>query len=136
MTRFSTAFVIVISLTAGAGFAAAKPPLREVREIDDQIYYALLAYEIGEQCESLSARKLKGINDLWALGRRAKELGYSEQEIKAYIRSDAEKERMRARGEAWFKSKGVSYDAPETFCTLGRAEIERNSAIGVYLRAN
>ena len=136
MTRFATAIVAATVIAASTGHASAKPPLREVREIDDKIYYALIAYEIGEQCGSISARKMKGINDLWALGRRAKELGYTEAEIKAYIRSKEEKARMRARGEAWLKTKGVTYDDPETFCALGRAEIERNSAIGVYLRAN
>ncbi len=130
----------VVSLTVvaavAAGAAVALPPIREVSEIDDRIYWALVAYEISEQCDSLSARKLKGVNDLWALGRRARDLGYSDDEIKTYIRSDEEKARMRKKGEAFLEFKGVSYDDPETFCALGRAEIERNSAIGVYLRAN
>ncbi|MEP2532831.1 DUF5333 domain-containing protein [Shimia sp.] len=136
MSKFGIVIAAASLVFAGAASASAKPPLRDVREIDDKVYYALVAYEIGEQCDSISARKLKGINDLWALGRRAKALGYTEAEIKAYIRSDAEKARMRARGEAYMEYKGVSYDDPETFCVLGRAEIERNSAIGVYLRAN
>ncbi|MGX9349942.1 DUF5333 domain-containing protein [Shimia sp. W99] len=136
MTRFATAIVIATAIATSAGFASAKPPLREVREIDDKIYYGLVAYVLAEECDSLSARKLKGINDLWTLGRRARELGYSDEEIKAYIRSKDEKARMRARGDAWLKSKGVSLDDQEAVCALGRAEIERNSAIGVYLRAN
>ena len=124
-----------VLLVAGAGAALAKPPLRDVPEIDDYVYYTLVAYEIGEQCPTISARKLKGISDLWALGRKAKAMGYTEAEIKAYVRSDAEKARMVKRGEAYMKTKGVTYDDPETFCALGRAEIEKNSAIGVYLRA-
>lgn len=130
---------LVTTMVVIAGFAAnmaaAKPHLRDVAEIDDPLYYALVAYEISENCAELSARKLKGLNDAWALARKAKSLGYSSGEIKAYIKSDEEKARMRSRGEAYFKSKGVSYDAPQTLCALGRAEIKRNSAIGVYLRA-
>ena len=125
----------LIGVGVGAGMASAKPPLREVREIDDKVYYILVAYVISEECSSIDARQLKGVSALWTLGRQAKAMGYSEAEIKAYIRSDEEKARMRKRGEAYMKVKGVSYDDPESFCVLGRAEIERNSAIGVYLRA-
>ena len=135
MTRVTTAMMACSVLVAGAGAALAKPPLRDVPEIDDYVYYTLVAYEIGEQCPTISARKLKGISDLWALGRKAKAMGYTEAEIKAYVRSDAEKARMVKRGEAYMNTKGVTYDDPETFCALGRAEIEKNSAIGVYLRA-
>ncbi|TCL09848.1 hypothetical protein BXY66_1913 [Shimia isoporae] len=124
---------LIASLAAGA--ALAKPPLREVKEIDDQIFWGILAYEISEQCASLDARKFKAVSDLWSLASKAQSMGYSRDEIKTYIRSDEEKARMRTRGEAYLASRGVSYETPETFCTFGKAEIERNSAIGAYLRA-
>lgn len=116
--------------------AQDKPHLRDVKEIDDPLYFIAVANEIDEQCDSISGRRLMAINVLWKLKSRANELGYSDDEIRAYVESDAEKNRMRARGEAYIASKGVTYDKPESFCTLGRAEIARNSAIGVYLRAN
>ena len=77
MTRVTTAMMACSVLVAGAGAALAKPPLRDVPEIDDYVYYTLVAYEIGEQCPTISARKLKGISDLWALGRKAKAMGYT-----------------------------------------------------------
>ncbi len=126
---------VVMSAVVFAGAAMAKPPLREVSEIDDPLYWALVAFEISEQCPDISARKLKGLGDGWDLIQKARALGYSDDEIKSYMKSDTEKKRMRARGDVYFEHKGASYDAPETFCALGRAEIERNSAIGVYLRA-
>ncbi len=126
---------MVVTAGLAANMAAAKPHLRDVPEIDNPLYYALVAYEISENCADLSARKLKGLNDAWKLARKARNLGYSDNEIKAYIKSDEEKARMRSRGEAYFNSKGASYDAPQTLCVLGHAEIKRNSAIGVYLRA-
>ncbi|WP_170769274.1 DUF5333 domain-containing protein [Ruegeria lacuscaerulensis] len=116
--------------------ADAKPPLREVKEIDDQLYYIAIANEISEICPTVSGRRLKAIGVLWDLRSKANKLGYSDKEIRAYIESDAEKDRMRAKGEAYLAQQGVTYDSPETFCSLGQKEIERNSAIGVYLRAN
>jgi hypothetical protein len=106
--------------------AEAKPPLRDVAEIDNELYY----------CPSISGRRLKAISVMWGLRSKANKLGYSDSEIRAYVESDAEKDRMRSKGESYLSANGVSYDQPQTFCTLGQAEIKRNSAIGVYLRAN
>ncbi len=116
--------------------AEAKPPLRDVKEIDNELYYIAIANEISEYCPSISGRRLKAIGVMWDLRSRANKLGYSDSEIRAYVDSDAEKDRMRAKGEAYLAQNGVSYENPNSFCTLGRKEIERNSAIGVYLRAN
>ncbi len=116
--------------------ALAKPPLREVKEIDNELYYIAIANEISEYCPSISGRRMKAIGVMWGLRSKANQLGYSDSEIRSYVDSDAEKDRMRAKGEAYLAQNGVSYDRPNSFCTLGRAEIERNSAIGVYLRAN
>ncbi|MBO9477810.1 DUF5333 domain-containing protein [Shimia sp. R11_0] len=126
---------VLVSAILTGSMALANPPLREVKEIDEPLYWALVAFEISEVCDSIDARTVKGLSDGWGLIRKARQLGYSDEEIKSYMRSDTEKARMRARGEAYFKHKGASYDDPETFCALGRTEIERNSQIGVYLRA-
>ena len=72
---------------------------------------------------------------LFDLRSRANELGYSDAEIRAYVESDAEKARMRAKGEKFLASKGVDKNNPETFCAFGRAEIEKSSAIGALLKA-
>jgi len=133
MIRLTSVFVAITLVLSSV--AVAKPPLREVKEINDPLYWALVAYELSENCDTLEPRKLKGVADGWGLIRKARKLGYSDEEIKAFIKSDEEKERMRKRGEAYLKHKGVSLDNQESVCALGRAEIERNSAIGVYLRA-
>lgn len=134
MSVFRAALVCVTIASPLA--AKAKPPLRDVEEIDNELFYIAVANEIDEQCSSISGRRLKAIGVMWNLKSRANSLGYSDADIRAYIGSDAEKARMRAKGEAYIEAFGVTYDKPETFCALGRREIDRNSAIGVYLRAN
>ncbi|WP_254437375.1 DUF5333 domain-containing protein [Ruegeria arenilitoris] len=132
----SVKMLTLLSVLALPTIAEAKPPLREVKEIDNELYYIAIANEISEYCPSISGRRLKAIGVLWGLKSQANKLGYSDNEIRAYVDSDAEKDRMRAKGEAYLARHGVTYENPNSFCTLGRAEIERNSAIGVYLRAN
>lgn len=126
---------IALMMSFFAGNALAKPPLRDVSKIDNELYYIALADEISKKCDELSGRRLKAVNKMWSLRSHANELGYSDAEIRAYVESDAEKARMRAKGEAFLAAKGVSKGDPETYCAVGRAEIARNSAIGVYLRA-
>ncbi|WP_254429469.1 DUF5333 domain-containing protein [Ruegeria atlantica] len=132
----SVKMLTLLSVLALPTIVEAKPPLREVKEIDNELYYIAIANEISEYCPSISGRRLKAIGVLWGLKSQANKLGYSDNEIRAYVDSDAEKDRMRAKGEAYLAQHGVTYENPNSFCTLGQAEIERNSAIGVYLRAN
>ncbi|WP_253746354.1 MULTISPECIES: DUF5333 domain-containing protein [unclassified Ruegeria] len=128
--------IAMAALMAVPAAAEAKPPLRDVKEIDNELYYIAIANEISEYCPSISGRRLKAISVMWGLRSKANDLGYTDREIRSYVESDAEKDRMRAKGEAYLASNGVTYENPTTFCTLGQKEIQRNSAIGVYLRAD
>ena len=115
--------------------AAAKPSLRDIPEIENVLFAAAIAHEVSEICPSLSARRMKGLSRALKLRARANELGYSDNEIRAYITSDAEKARMRAKGESFLKANGVVYGKPESFCVFGHAEIAKSSAVGALLRA-
>ena len=124
---------LVMALTTGAG--AANPPLREVAAIDDGVFAVAVADRIRKRCPEISARMLTAFRFMRALERRALEMGYTEAEIEAYLDSDAEKTRLKARGAAYLAENGVTED-PATYCALGRAEIEKSSRIGTLLRMN
>jgi hypothetical protein len=130
------AVAALVALALPAAAVSAKPPLREVSEIDDSLLWIAIANEIDKRCDQISGRRFKAIGIMWELRARANELGYSDAEIRAYVESDQEKTRMRARGNAFVAANGVRDDQPETFCALGRAEMKKNSAIGVLLKAN
>lgn len=124
-------FCTVIPATA----AQAKPPLRDVPEIENTLFVVAVANEVGKKCDSIRGRRLKGFNMLMRLRTQANKLGYSDAEIRAYVESDSEKDRMRAKGYKYLAANGVEPDAPETFCAFGRAEIANSSAIGALLKA-
>ena len=114
---------------------AAKPPLRDVPAIDDALLDLGIADRIRKECPSISARMLKAMSYVHNLEKQAKSMGYSSTEIEAYTDSDAEKARMRAKGAAFFKAKGVDTSDPQSYCVLGNAEIQKGSRIGSLLRA-
>lgn len=123
------------ALLLAAGPLAAKPSLRDVPEIENTLFAVAIADEVRDRCTSIGARTLRALGLLRKLKARANAMGYSDAEIRAYIESDAEKARMRQKGEAFLVQNGVKMSDPETFCAFGRAEIAKNSAIGALLKA-
>lgn len=131
----STLLALMICAAAPALAAETRPHLRDVPEIENTLFVVALANEVSRKCDTINGRRLKGYKILFDLRSRANRMGYSDAEIRAYVESDTEKARMRAKGEKYLESKGVDIDKPETYCAFGRAEIAKSSAIGALLRA-
>ena len=132
--RFIFAALLGLGLIT-ANVAAAKAPLRDVRAIDDNMLFVALALEVDKKCPTISARKVKGLNFLFSLKRKANGLGYSDAEINAYRKSDAEKARLRSKGEAYVKSQGFNPKSSADLCEFGQSEIAKGSVIGSLLKA-
>lgn len=115
--------------------AVARPALRDVPEIDNGMLFIGIADEIRKTCPSISARIFRALSAMRTLEARATDMGYSAQEIAAYVDSDAEKARMRVRADAYYEANGVTAGDPQSYCALGRVEIEKSSQIGTLLRA-
>lgn len=122
-------------LAAPSADAQSKPPLRDVPEVENMLFSVALADAIRDHCASIDARLMRALGQLRRTRALANEMGYSDAEIRAHVESDVEKARMRKKGMAFLAQNGVSLSDPETVCTFGRAEIEKNSAIGALLRA-
>lgn len=125
---------VILALTL-AGAAHARPALRDVPEIDNNMLWVAMAIEISDNCDDIAPRTLKGLFFLSSLKNKAQAMGYSNEEIRTYVKSDAEKARMRKRGEAYMKARGLDPADTGDLCKLGDAEIARGSQIGVLLRA-
>jgi len=113
---------------------AAKPPLREVAEIDDGLMVIAIADELRKSCDGIDARLIRAVAEISQLRSRARDLGYSNSEIDDYVNSGSEKARMRDKANAFLASRGVSTADQGQFCAFGRSEIAANSAIGRLLR--
>lgn len=127
--------VIAFSTSIITTSAAALPPLRDVPEIDDSMLWVALAVEISDRCETIEPRTFRGLTYLWQLKSRAAELGYSDADIEAYADSRTEKERIRTRGEAYVRARGLNPEIDRDLCKLGRREIKKGSQIGALLKA-
>ncbi|MGD9293743.1 MAG: DUF5333 domain-containing protein [Roseobacter sp.] len=130
--------VVMLAAVLGMAFVhdtKAQPPLGEVQEIHDGYFWLWMANKIRKECPAISPNLFDAQQAIDGLKQDARDLGYTEQQIDEYIESDAEKDRFRERRAKYFKSRGYKR-TEDGYCALGREEIERNSTIGVLLRAN
>ena len=125
-----------VIVTMIATTVVAKPALRDVPAIDDALLAVGLADEIRKQCPNISARYIKALRFMNGLRDKAQNMGYSDAEIDAYRKSSADKARLKAEGKTYLSANGVKVGNPQSYCTLGRAEIEKSSQIGTLLRVN
>ena len=138
MTSFkhiAFAFALIAGpMIAGPVAAADLPPLREVKEIDQNMLWAGLAIEVADECPTIDVKKMKGLSFLWGLKSKASALGYSDDEIRAYVDSDAEEARIRDLGTAYIRASGFDPTTSEGLCAFGASEIARGSIIGSFLK--
>ena len=127
-----TTAALAFALTAGA--AAANPDIGQVTFITEGLINTAIAYEIDRVCDDLDGRRLAGINFLWSLKDHASSLGFSDDEIRAYVDNKAEKDRLEQIARARLRDMGAVEGEPETYCAVGRAEMAAESDIGRFLR--
>jgi hypothetical protein len=124
----------IVALTLGILFAAVKaqalPALSENGYINDRLVAAQIGDIIRKTCPDIGARMIHALNEARKLKNYALDQGYTEDQIEDFISSKAEKARVRAIADAYMAENGVVKGDVETYCALGRAEIERRSITG------
>lgn len=120
------------ALLPGAA-AAQATPLGEVPEIAEGLIATAIAYEIGRVCGPVDARRLQGIAFLLSLQARARSLGYSQEEIDAFVDDDAEKDRLEGVARGRLAALGAVEGDEGSHCAVGRAEIAKGSQVGRLL---
>jgi hypothetical protein len=130
--RLLTALLIASLSFSGAAFA--KLALRDVAEIDDALMHVAIADAIRKSCNDINARLIRAYSELTRLKSLARDLGYSEDEVEAYVTSKAEKARMKVKAEQYLQANGVRLDDIPALCRFGQEQIQAQTVIGQLLR--
>ncbi|WP_424939640.1 DUF5333 domain-containing protein [Aliiroseovarius sp. S253] len=135
MSIRTVSLAAALTAFAGAGMASATDygTLRTDSRMHNELLGASVAYLLDENCSELGLRKLRLLNKAFSLRKHAVSLGYTTNEVMAYVDSETEQDRFRAIAEPLLASKGVVKGQEETYCTVGRAEIEKRSFAGSLL---
>ena len=138
--RLVPALILAAGLGAGlaaslaAGPARALPPLAENDRVLREFFAVAVGKEIVDNCPSIDARMMYlGIRTV-ELQNYVTSLGYTKADIDEMRKDPANKARLEAMRDSYLAKNGVVKGNAESYCTLGRAEIEKKTLIGVLLR--
>jgi hypothetical protein len=132
-----TILALVAGLTAFAGgHAAALEPLKNNKRVQGEFLSAAVGDEIRKNCPDLSARMFRVWRKAMELEQYALGLGYSRDDITALRKDETAKAQLKQMRDAYLARNGVTPGDAESYCRLGREEIEKNTLTGWLLREN
>lgn len=118
-----------------AGPAAALEPLSQEKHINDRLIAARIADRVRRTCPTIDGRILYAYGEARKLKSYARNKGYSNAQIDAFLDSKADKKRIYAVAEDYLKRKGAKAGDPQSFCAIGKQEIANRTIIGSLLVA-
>ena len=133
MRRLSTLALLAL-LMSGPARADDWDALRADPVISEGLIQFAIARHIHNRCDEISARRIRALAYINALISQAEDLGYSRDEIRAYVNSEAEQDRVRALADERLATRGASPTQMAGYCTVGREEIAAGTEIGQLLR--
>ncbi len=114
--------------------AQALPPLSENERVWNEFFGVAVGDQIRKNCPSISARIFRVLGLKRDLEAYAKSLGYTDADINALEDDEVAKTRLRASRDLYLAQNGVVPGDAESYCRLGRQEIENKTFIGSLLR--
>ncbi len=123
----------LMSLSAVAS-AEAKVPLPEEQHINEQLIAAAEGDLIRNNCPAISARMFVVFDKMLALKSYAEGKGYTEAEVKLFLKDKVQKARVKAAAVAYLASAGAVEGDGASYCAVGRAEIAKGTLLGSLLK--
>ena len=115
--------------------AQAKVPLNQEVHINEQLVAAAIGEIIRQNCSRISPRYLTFYRKAKDLEDYARAKGYTEAEVKAFLKDKTEQARVKRLAEGYLAERGVVEQEEASYCKAGRAEIKNGTLTGELLRA-
>ena len=111
-------------------------PLNQDVRLENGLLLVSASNLLRRRCDAVSLRFFKSLSFMRSLQGHARELGYSDDEIDAYLKDKTEKDRVKARARRYLESLGADFDDDATFCEVARQEIATDHGIGPFFWMN
>jgi hypothetical protein len=115
--------------------ALAQTPLNQEAHINASLVAGQVGDTIRKTCPSISAKMFTVLGKLNDLEDYARDKGYTEAEVKAYLKDKVEKTRIKGLAKDYLKAAGAVEGDVESYCVVGRAEIAKDTLAGSLLRS-
>ena len=132
MKSVTTALLLTLMASVPA---LALEPIRENKKIYNTLLQGFIGDQIADNCPTMSARTFRALGELNKLKNEALAMGYTSDEIRAFVTNKTEKARARADAATWLKAKGAVPGKADAYCKVGEEEIAKNTLIGYLLRS-
>ena len=129
-----TLAILVVAMTLASPAAAAQG-LRDHVEINNGLLLVAIGNAIRKTCPTIEPRRIRAMGYMRGLYNTARQAGFNDDEIRAYVENDAEKDRVKALADRWLVNQGATPGDAASVCAVGMAEIGRNSQLGRMLYA-
>lgn len=129
---------LLLGALATVSFAwplAARTPLAENAHITESLVAGRVGDMIRQSCPSITAKLLTAYSKLKALESFARDQGYTEAEVKVFLKDPTEKARIKALSDSYLQAAGVVAGDSESFCRAGRDEIAKGTLAGSLIRS-
>ena len=135
MKNLSRKAALTLTVLLMAAPALALEPIAQNKKIYNTLLQGFIGDQIADNCPTIEARTLRALMELNSLKNEALKMGYSSDEIRAFVKDKKEKARGKADAAKWLKAKGAVPGKPDAYCAVGEQEIAKNSLIGYLLRS-
>lgn len=123
------------ALTLGTAALAEMVPINEEPYINETLLQGFIGDQIANNCPTIDARTMRALGELNSLRIYAIDKGYTSDEIRAFIRSDEEKAKGKAKAAEWLKERGAEPGNADAYCAVGEAAIAADSLLGQLLKS-
>ena len=135
MRHLLGACIAATALLSAPVVADERVRLQDDRVIDNGLTLVAAGGYIRRNCrDEISQRKIKAFNFMLGLKNRANELGYSDDEIRAYLDNPEEKERVEGQARRYLAYYGADFEDKQTICEAAKIEIAAERGVGRYFQ--
>lgn len=134
--RIMSIAILAVFLASSALADDTRVPLNEDVHLENGLLLVSASNQLRGRCDEVSLRFFRSLSFMQSLQSHARDLGYLDDEIDAYLKDKTEKARVKARARRYLESLGADFDDDATFCAVVRQEIATDHGIGPYFRLN
>lgn len=131
----NTTIAVLTALITTSAMAEAITPLNKEKHINSSLVSVAIGNYIRKSCPTISGRRILAIRKGFALKDYALDKGYTEPEIRKFLKDPTEKKRIKGIAWSYLTKRGVVIGDTESFCQAGRAEIAKKTLTGTLLRS-
>jgi len=128
--------IAVLVSSTGPAPAEARLSLAEEPHINEQLIAAAAGDMLRKTCPTLSARFLVVWQKLRDLEKYARDQGFTEEEVDAFLKDKEQRARVKAAATSYLAEAGVIEGDVGSYCMAGRAEIDKGTLVGSLLRSS